>query len=486
MSNSFESIFVNAEQIDVQNAILLSIANKMGAYTEPQTWAEFQANVRAGSIGMYISPGDQLVADSSLQLTVTCDGDGVVSATVDPATFFAEAGSEKTDYVFVYETNVWKYNGVIVTLAEYGISITSGTAADGDVITVHKEATQVDFDVQGVDEDEPADSTRSHVVSIQAHEILNRIVFDPAQYLFAVTEASLQDLGISGSSLPAGTYNVTLSHGAFNGGTSEDGTFQFTTTASVPIGGGIRHSYIGTVQDDPADYNKTNVVAGTFTTYGADTLTVIESNLATVEGSDGTSLGTTTAYDPAYLDGDFINFTQRQRYGSNRWGTSYIRQYLNSDADPFVWTPKTIWSRNATSEETVGFLNVFDPAFTAVIGRVRKRYALSAADGGGYEDLVDYVTLDTLLDVGEGQNSGISEGPVNERGTVTRTTAYTLWQGADDSARVKYVSGTATVWWLASSGVQTAHTDMYVSTTGGVGDTGASDSFGIAPTLYII
>lgn len=486
MGNAFENIFVNASQIDAQNAILLSIANKMGAIEPPKTWSEFQTFVRAGSIGMYVNAGDQVTVGMNPVLTVSCEGEGVVSATVDASVFYAAAGSGKTDYVFLYDGSLWNYAGNAVALSDYGIEITSGTAANGDTITVHNAAVEHDFDVLGINEDEPADPSRKNVVSIQMHRVLDRVEFDPAQYLFAVTDESLAEIGIEGSVLPAGTYNITLDHGAFSGGTEEDGTYQFTTTVNVPVGGGIRHSYIGTYQDNPAGYAKANVVAGTFITYGADTVTVLEDNLVTTEGSDGIDLGTTTASDPTYLDGSFINFTQRQMYGGNRWSTSYLRQYLNSDAISFTWTPKTIWSRNVEDGATEGFLYTLVPDFKAIIGRVKKRYALSVSDGGGYEDVVDYVTLNTMLDIGGGLNNNVTEGPVNERGVVSRTGAYSLWESAADSERVKYIDTVAMNWWLSSAQTTYAHNERIVSASGTGSVANGGDASGVVPCMHII
>lgn len=490
MIETLEKILVGADQIDAQNAILLSIANKMGAVEPPKTWSEFQTFVRAGSIGMYVNAGDQVTVGMNPVLTVSCEGEGVVSATVNSNVFYAAAGSGKTDYVFLFDGTHWNYAGDAVVLSDYGIAVTSGTPADGDTITVHNAAVERDFDVLGLNEDEPADPSRKNVVSIQMHRILDRVEFDPAQYLFAVTDASLAEIGIEGSVLPAGTYNITLDHGAFSGGTEEDGTYQFTTTVNIPAGGGIRHSYIGTYQEDSADYSKDNVIAGTFITYGADTVTVLESDIATVEGTDGVDLGTTTASDPTYIDGNFINFTQRQMYGGNRWSTSYLRQYLNSDEATFAWTPKTVWSRNVENGATEGFLYTLVPDFRAVIGRVRKRYALSAADGGGYEDAVDYVTLNTMLDIGGGPNNSVTEGPVNSRGVVSRTGAYSLWEAASDADRVKYIDTaippTAINWWLSSAQTTYAHNERIVSASGTGSVANGGDASGVVPCMHII
>ena len=348
-------------------------------------------------------------------------------------------------------------------------------------------ADPADWDWMGVDEDVPVDTSIAHVLTVGAKNIVSygKIPFDPQQYLFAVTAESLAWLGISGTALPAGTYNVTLDHGAYSGGTVEDGTFQFTTTQPVPVGGGIRHSYMGTFQSSNAGYGKAKVLAGTFTTYDADRTTVIEEGLATTEGSEGTSLGTTTASNPSYKVGDYINFTQRQKYGSNRWSTSFMRQYLNSDEETMTFTPATIWSRPmATLPE--GFLHTLDPELKAVLCKVRTRYALPIADGYGYEDIEDLVKLDTMLDIFGSQNNSIAEGPVDADGNVTRRTAYSMWKPLNANAdRIKYQGTTARTWWLASTSPSYANYERVVNASGALSSGSAYDTSGVVPRLHI-
>lgn len=353
----------------------------------------------------------------------------------------------------------------------------------GDVLSVNVGGNAYDFDVLGIDEDAPVDLT--HVLSIQMHKVLRQIVVDPQQYLVAVTAEALASWGISGNELPAGTYNVTLDHGAYNTGTTQDGTYQFTTTQPVPIGGGIRHTQIGVYRSD-GQYTKENLLTGTFITYGADTLTVIESGLATAEGNSGINLGTATANDPTYKDGNFVNFTRRQGHGSNRWSTSYLRQLLNSDDAVLSWTPATIFSRNYSTAPEEGFLHSIDPVLRAVLTKVRKRYALSIADGYGYEDVEDYVTLATLLDMGGGYNNSIPEGPVDDGGSVTRTTAYSLWKDSTDADRIKYLEDSPVIWWIGSAYPTVAHGRRYVNATGAFADVGLTNvSRGVVPILYI-
>ena len=467
---------INA-QLDAMNETLIRIANNLGAYDSPATWAAIQARVRANIIGQLVQPGDQLTAEMAETLTVTCSGTGVTSATVSKDTFLAAAGTHHRDYAFSYDGSMWRYLGEAVTLSDYGITITTGTAAEGDVIDVHRTATAYDFDVEGIDQEIPANSQYKHVLSLIMHPVYIQQVFDPPQYLYAVTAAQWP------TGMPAGTYTITLNNGAYDGGITQDGTYAFTTTKVIPVGGGIRHSSIGVSQS--GSYTKAQITGGTFTTYEADGLTTLESGLATTESDTGTSLGTATCKDPQYTSGDYINFTQRQAYGSGRWSTSWLRQWLNSDAATCVWAPATIWSR-PVSGTFEGFLHGLDPELRAVLGKIRKRYALDIADGYGYEDIEDYVTLDTMLDVYGSQNNSISEGPVDGTGTVKRTTAMALWAGSSQADKIKYQGATARYWWLGSSHPSLAYVERLVYTSGALYSHGANCSYGVVPRLQII
>ena len=382
---------------------LLTLDRARGNAPPLETFAEIQTRVRAGTIGRYISVGDQIVG---------------------------------------------KING-----------------------------TNYDFDVEGIDEEVPANPGHTHCLSLIMHPVYVAQNFDPPQFLYVVTAAQWP------TGMPAGTYTITLNSGAYDGGITQDGTYAFTTTKTIPVGGGIRHSAIGYYQS--GSYTKAQITGGTFTTYEADKLTTLESGLATTESDTGTSLGTTTASDPTKKVGDYINFSQRQAYGSNRWSTSWLRQWLNSDEATFTWTAATIWSR-PVSGSIEGFLHNLDPELRAVLGKIRKRYALPVADGYGYEDIEDYVTLDTMLDVFGSQNNSIAEGPVDGSGTVKRTTAMSLWQGSTNADRIKYQGATARGWWLGSSRPFFAYYERFVSTSGALDHDYASGSRDVVPRLQII
>lgn len=464
------------EQLDVQNQILAKMAAKMGALDTDLTWRELQIAVRGGTARMYADVGDQFNVEAAETLNIEVSGTGVTAATVSKDTFLAAAGAQKHIYEFIFNGATWHYDGVAVILADYGITPT-GTAAEGDEIIVTRTATAAAFDVEGFDEEIPVNPALSHTLSILRHDIMGTIPFDPAQLLYVV-EAETWPSG-----MPAGTYNITLDHAAYDGGTGEDGTYEFTTTQDIPVGGGLRHSTMGLSQS--GGYNAANITGGKITTYQTDGLTTIESNIAVTSGTGGTSLGTTTCKDPQYKVGDSVNFTQRQQYGSGRWSTSYIRQRLNSEDATFTFTKGTKWSR-PVSGTFEGFLHSLDPELRAVLGKTRKRYALGIADGYGYEDIEDTVSLATMLDIYGDKNNNIAEGPVDAEGTVQRTTQTSLWKGTTNAQKIKKNSGSAAYWWLSSVLPTNASDARIVRASGALNGSYAYNAYGAVPRLVII
>lgn len=481
---SIERTRPNADQMDAQNMILNRIAEALGAYAVPYSWAGLQSAVRAGIIHLILDPGDQIPVDTSETLTTAVSGTGITAATVTKDTFLAAAGTEHHDYEFVFQTGGWHYNSEPVTLSDYGISVT-GTAVENDAVHIHRTATAYDTDVMGLNEVCPVNSALTNSITLLFRKCFGTRAFDPSQYLYSVQAAAWP------SGLPAGKYKVTLSHGAYSGDTAQDGTYVLVTTQTVPVGGGIRHSTMGAYQSD--GYAKTQITNGTFTTYAANTVDTVESGLTCREydaetDTDAVDLGTASGSDPSYKSGEYINFTERQAYGSNRWSTSYIRQWLNSRDAKLNWVPKTIWSRNATTPANApeGFLHLLDPELVAVLAVTRTRYALSVADGYGYEDVEDTVTLATMLDVFGSQNNSISEGPVDASGTVTRTTAFTFWKTRTTNAdRIKLNGSSAAYWWLGSAYPSLAYNERYVNSSGDLSYGNVVNSRGVVPRLTI-
>ena len=456
---------------------LMRIANKLGAYDIPRSWPEIQAYIKTGRIGEICPVGTRLQVDKESGISATAHGSITPSVVED--TFIKAIGHAGTAaYEFIYDGSMWHHNGDEVELINYGITYT-GTAQADDTIVIHVTANKVDFTVVAIDYDVPANDEIKHTLALYTTDVLlyGSIPFSNPQKLVSVREA-----------LSAGTYNITLDHGSYGSGTNQDGTYQFTTTQTIPAGGGIRHTTMGLYQG--GGYTKAQITGGTFTTYDASG-NVIESGLVCTEGSGGASLGTATAKDPTYRATDSINFTERQYYGSNRNAHSANKKWLESDAPgagagqiASWWTASDEFDMPVKST-LPGFLHGLDPAFRALIQPVRKRTAKSIADGYSYEDTIETVFEPSMTELGWGKNNNVSETAANADGTSKTDAAWDLYIGATNADRIKTLNGSAKYYWLRSPNPSYASYERFVNPDGSLDYTYASNALGVSGGLCL-
>ena len=457
-----------------------NIAENSGALVvdSPRT---LQKLVRMGIISKVLHPSDQVVIERETNMAINSNNAGL-TLSVNATTFIEKIGEAHAGvYEFVYDGLDWVLHGNEVELTQYGISC-SGTAAEGDIIAVHETASQLVFDVLGIDQDTPSDPNLEHTLALQMHDCMINLQFDAPEALIVFPEG-----------LAAGQYYITGDHSTYGESTTEDGDFSFTITNAIPAGGFLRHSQMGQWR---SSYAKSNVLSGSFITYGADYSTL--ETVATVEGQNGTYLGTVTARTPSYRAAgavavDNINATERNAYGRNYWKESAARQMLNSKAAAgSVWTPQNKWdmppSWKATQE---GFLRGLDPELVSVLGRVKKRTGLNVWErtlkNANYEDTDELVWLPSYSEVYFGKNTYGSQ--VDEGGPYDFYKDYSDLSspgtGADTN-RIKLLSGSARYWWLRSPYPSLAGIVYVVLPTGAHSDVSADSSHGLAPAYCIV
>lgn len=310
----------------------------------------------------------------------------------------------------------------------------------GDQFISSYDTGQVVWDVIGINHDTPTDEKYKNSLTLQASNCIMNCQFDNFEALY-YAEAELA----------AGTHIFTL----------DSGKYEFTTTRAVPEGGQV---YIHTWTD---------YVPGKATTYAADRTTVIEADLSVT-----TSIGTDTLLP--------VNHQQRCRYGSNNYKESAIRQFINSDAASFVWTPKTNFDRPPVDAPFTGggFLKLLDADLLAVLGAVDKQVAKNTVtDGGGQDLFSDKVFLLSTKEV-----YGANEG------TITGENPYPWYSSLASNptndplvGRIKYLTGSARYWWLRSPVVTNSSYPRFVGTTGIVYNySGAGSAIGLAPACCIV
>lgn len=448
-----------------------------------------QAIVRAGMTKSFFARGDLYKVDKESGVSITVHATGVTAATVTEDTFIAAVGTSHTHgYEFIYDGAVWHMEGEEIELQEYGIAIT-GTPAANDILVVHVQADVIYFEVLDTDDfDVPINPALEHTLPLLSRDILSygTIPFCPAQLMKAVDATEFAN-GIA-----PGTCYFIADHAAYNNGTGQDGSYNFTPTVTIPVGGGVRHTVLGVYRSD-GTYTKAQVLAGTFTTYDASG-NVLESGLATSEGATGTYLGTVTAEDPTYMSGTNLNSTRRQGQGSNEAANGYMRMWLRSSAAGAASGQVASWYQKISKfdlpiKSTLpGFLHGIDPEFAAVICPVRKRTFLHPFDRTGadtYIDTEETVWQISMTEMGFGANSNVQEVGVKADGTVKRSGAYALYNGASDADRIKYQGTTARYWFLRSPNPSNANHVRSVIPSGTLGNNNASNPNGVVAGLCI-
>jgi hypothetical protein len=430
------------DALERQNACLAAIASHAGGI-KITSWADAQALVRR-NMHHSVAVADQLVAERATKVDVTVDGGGITGATVDMAKFLNAVGEVIAGVAEItYDGATWRMNDTPIVLANYGLTVV-GTPAEDDRIIVTVTATEQCFDVMDHDTHTPVNPALTHTMPLLLHDIAayGTIPFCPSQLLY-YTDVEL----------PAGNYKFTLDHGAYGGGTAQDGTYMFETDTAIPADGGIRHTTVGAYRTD--GYEKANITSGKVIIYGpGDERAIVKDNISCSEW-DGTTectdLGTFTARSFTYHTADGKhNFTERNAYGSNRWKTSAVRQWLNSDAAPVPegsevvsnwYTRQTVFDRLPGGAKSAGYLYGLDPELKTVICPVKVRTALpdpdKVPDGDPYEETEDKVWLASMTEVYGSSNGGVAEG-----------SQFEYWKDTTNAAKIKYQGSTARYWWL--------------------------------------
>ena len=267
------------------------------------------------------------------------------------------------------------------------------------------------------------------------------------------------------SGLAAGTYYFTI-ESAWGDNVTAGMVVRFTTTAAVPEGGKISGCY------GAPDQNKSN---WRIYTHSADGKTVLETITPAFTAS-GTSLGTMKANA---RNGN-LNSAQEMAYGWNRWKTSAIRQYLNSEAGVGAWwTAQDEWDIAPDQLTTkAGFLSGWSESFIAAIKTVKvTTYPNTVQDdtGGNTPDITyDRVFLPSLQQIyvnpqksGEGEyheywkrKSGATS-PLAQNATYPNMITYAVENHTSPQyvrLRSAYRGYASTTWHVGSSGYVNAST----------------------------
>ena len=281
--------------------------------------------------------------------------------------------------------------------------------------------------------------------------------------------------------LSAGTYYFTFAS-SWGSNISAGDAVSFTTSENIPANGCIAGCY------GAPDTPKSN---WRIYTYAADRKTILETITPTFTAS-GSELGT---MQTSTRDGN-LNSAQEMAYGHNRWATSALRQYLNSDKPKNEWwtlmddsDPDYPWEIAPDELSTKdGFLCGMPSELLQVIKPVKVVTYKNTVQDGGEEDITyDKVFLASLEEMhispqieGEGsvweywKRVSASESPLAQEGTYPQMITYDIenHSSAQDVGLRSASRGNAGYMW-------------FVNSSGGVGNVGASNSIRFTPACII-
>ena len=334
--------------------------------------------------------------------------------------------------------------------------------AVGDQLVCQKGSSDLTWDIIGFDHDIPTDTQFTHSMTLQLHDCL------PSTMPFDAPEA----LYYAENGLEAGTYNFTIQSGydtTYGGGK----TYQFELENDVPAGGQLVFGWAPSTQAANAK----------IISYASASSTTPIEQKSVIEGSDGTSLGTTDGGSPN------VNHIHRVRFGSNNYGESAIRQFLNSsESAGAAWIPQTHFDRPPEwVSTTAGFMSDLDSDFIAVIGSVGKLTALNTAtDGGGSVTLNDKFFLLSKSEVYGGIEKNVN---IDEGSSYAYYSDYSDLSapGADeDSNRLKLRNGSSQFWWLRTPQLTNGRNVFYIYSGGRISAYYVNSTFGIVPACNVI
>lgn len=274
--------------------------------------------------------------------------------------------------------------------------------------------------------------------------------------------------------LSAGTYNFDFAK-AWGNNVKPGINYQFTLTKPVEKGGRLAGCY-GAPDQAPSNWKVYS--------YGKDGITLNETVNVTV-GSGGTNLGT-IQHDSRSGN---LNSTQEMAYGWNRWKTSALRQYLNSNKQKGQWwTSQDQWDicpDQLASKD--GFLCGMPEEMLNCLKKVKVvTYANTVNDEGTEDITYDYVTLPSLSQMFiKPQTSGEGDVHTYWKRRSGRTTPCEWYTNYPNMVEYSIANKTSPQYVrLRSANQGDACSTWSVNTSGNVGNYYASDATPFAPIVY--
>ena len=366
-----------------------------------------------------------------------------------------------------------KENGDGVVLADYGITITTGTPAAGDKIIITETASSIKWVVRGHDHHVAANGHLEHTMTLETKFVYGTsaayksLVFDaPEAFYYAE------------NGLAAGSYYFTVKNQAWYAA-DNDVPYYFTLANDVPAGGQlvINMTYNQSLQ------NKTvSVYASKTATSASETVSLSSTAIA----------GATNLGEP---DGQTanMNFMHRIVFGSNNYAQSNIRQWLNATGKVNTYyAPQTKFDRpngNLIGSDAAyaGFAHGLGDDFLNAVAvavvpcRTNDVYEVDSLDGTHFTKSATYNLKDRFFLLSRPEIYGSWDSATYKDGEL-----LDYYDGLTNAERIKYDSfGAARGAWLRSPSSSDGSVERLVYTDGSLVSYYASDALGAAVACII-
>ena len=275
--------------------------------------------------------------------------------------------------------------------------------------------------------------------------------------------------------LAAGTYHFDFAK-AWGNNVKPGISYQFTLTKPVEKGGRLAGCY-GAPDTAPTSWKVYS--------YGANGITLNETVNVTV-GSSGTDIGTI----PYEKRNGNINSMQEMAYGWNRWKTSALRQWLNSNKPKGQWwTPQDAWDicpdQLANKD---GFLCGMPEQMLNSLKKVKVSTFANTVNDEGVEDITyDYVTLPSLGQIhAQTQIAGEGDPHTYWKRKSGRTTPCEWWKDQPNMITYSVANKTSAQYVrLRSANRSNAFFTWFVSSSGYISYNYASYAYTCSPLVCI-
>lgn len=299
-------------------------------------------------------------------------------------------------------------------------------------------------------------------------------------HLQSVQFSHQQAFYVFNEGMTAGTYCIGFDYTWGDKGYVTKGDYwNFSLTKDVPAGGKLAGFY--GAPDQPQTNWRVYV-------YSADGKTVLETVSTINKGQEGTLLGVMTAYGDENLNG-----IHQMAYGDNRYATSAIRQYLNSDKPKGEWwTAQTKWDIAPDQLSQIdGYLCGMDPELLSVLKPVKVVTYCNTVTATGQKQVKD-ITYDkvTLISLEQMyiEPQAAEEGEVHEyykelNGTDTKFQRQKTYEILKTFVVESHTKSQAIH--LRSANRNSAHYPWLVYSNGLISYTGASYAIRPVPLMFI-